>query len=187
MKKKKYRGTDIIIKDVDAGPTTFVRSERERIDAKKLSRKSRERRRITIDALPNNTIKTSVYSVLLGILFVLSTFVEETKIHIAHTILSGFTSQGYRYLDEDDIVMLENTFNALHHPLQHLFFAFVDKIDIHNPRAELYMDIDYIVKVLENAVYERTQAMDAKDKKISISTLRYLKQLIRKTLRRKTD
>lgn len=173
------------------GSLAFMRSDRERHDDRKRSRKSK--RRLSLGDSPvHKTLKVgatarpkSIYEVLLAVIFAL-THNSERHAQGAFDILASFTSSQTRKLDEDAVVMLEEVFNVLHPRLDHLFLPFIHNVDIRDS-AEQYLDIAHIVPVVESAVHTQVSS-DLSKRAIReiMEPLKYLHTVLERTMRRRS-
>ncbi len=193
-RNKRFRGTMIVHSSDDSsssGSLAFVRSERERHEDRKRSRKSK--RRLSFGDSPvKKTLKVSanaqsksIYEVLLAVIFAL-THNSERHAQGAFDILASFTSSQTRKLDEDAVVMLEEVFNVLHPKLDHLFLPFVHNVDIRDP-AERYLDIAHIVHAVESVVHIHvTSDLTKREVREIMEPLKYLNTILERTMRRRS-
>jgi len=173
------------------GLLTFVRSDRERHEDRKRSRKSK--RRLSFGDSPvkrqlklGATAKPkSIYEVLLAVIFAL-THNSERHAQGAFDILASFTSSQTRKLEEDDVVMLEEVFNVLHPRLDHLFLPFIHNVDIRDS-AEQSLDIAHIVPIVESAVHTQVSSdLSKRAIKEIMEPLKYLHTVLERTMRRRS-
>lgn len=193
-RNKRFRGTMIVHSSDDSssdGSLAFVRSERERHEERKRSRKSK--RRLSFGDSPvkkalrvgSSAKPKSIYEVLLAVIFAL-THNSERHAQGAFDILASFTSSQTRKLDEDAVVMLEEVFNVLNPKLDHLFLPFIHNVDIRDS-AEQYLDIPYIVPVVESAVHMQvTSEISKREIKEIMEPLKYLHSVLERTMRRRS-
>tara|TARA_X000000368_G_scaffold101847_1_gene78600 strand:- start:265 stop:825 length:561 start_codon:yes stop_codon:yes gene_type:complete len=169
----------------------FVRSDRERHEDRKRSRKSK--RRLSFGDSPvKKTLKVgatakpkSIYEVLLAVIFAL-THTSERHAQGAFDILASFTSSRTRQLDEDAVVVLEEVFNVLHPNLDHLFLPFIHNVGIRDP-AEQYLDIAHIVSVVESVVHAQVSAdLTKREIKELMEPLTYLHAVLERDMRRRS-
>ena len=179
----------VVHNDVSSSNSAFVRSERDRHENRKRSRRSKRRlsfgdspvKRATSGSKPPR----SVYDVLLAIIFALTPS-SERHAQAAFDVLASFTSSRSRKLDEDAVVMLEEVFNVLSPGLDHLFHPFVHMVDIRDPADEV-LDVAHIVPIVEVAVHsEITPDLTRKDIKERLEPLKYLHTVLERTLRRRS-
>ena len=169
----------------------FVRSDRERHEDRKRSRKSK-RRLSSGDSPVKKTTRVganpktrSIYEVLLAIIFAL-TYHNERHAQGAFDVLASFTSSQNRKLDEDAVVMLEELFNVLHPRLDHIFLPFIHNVDIRDS-AEQYLDIAHIVPIVESIVHAQiTPELSKRDIRERMEPLKYLHTVLERTLRRRS-
>lgn len=173
------------------GSLAFVRSERERHEDRKRSRKSK--RRLSFGDSPvkktsgvgSNSKPKSIYEVLLAVIFAL-THNSERHAQGAFDILASFTSSQMRKLDEDAVVVLEEVFNVLHPKLDHLFLPFIHNVDIRDS-AEQYLDIAHIVPIVDAAVHTQvTSNLSKREVKELMEPLKYLHTVLERTMRRRS-
>jgi hypothetical protein len=171
------------------GSLAFVRSERERHEHRKRSRKSKRRLSFGDSPVKKTTGSTakpkSIYEVLLAVIFAL-THNSERHAQGAFDILASFTSSQTRKLDEDAVVLLEEVFNVLHPKLDHLFLPFIHNVDIRDS-AEQYLDIAHIVPIVEAAVHTHvTSDVSKREIKQLMEPLRYLHTVLERSMRRRS-
>lgn len=189
-RRRPFRGTMV----VHAGPATelpFVRSERERREERKVSRRSK--RRFSLGDSPRThsaarrtaTSPRSVYEVLLAVLFA-TTHGNDRHAQEAFEVLAGFTSSKTHRLDEDAIVTLEEVFNVLVPSFDHLFLDFVIEVDVH-AAAEEYLDLPFLVRVVEHVVQSHVTPTTPKDKVREVmAPLKYLHKVLGRAQRRRS-
>lgn len=193
-RNKRFRGTMIVHSSDDSssdGSLAFVRSDRERHEDRKRSRKSK--RRLSFGDSPvKKTLRVSssakpksIYEVLLAVIFAL-THNSERHAQAAFDILASFTSSQTRKLDEDAVVTLEEVFNVLHPQLDHIFMPFIHNVDIRDS-AEQYLDIAHIVPVVESAVHMQvTSDISKREIRELMEPLKYLHKVLERTMRRRS-
>lgn len=173
------------------GSLALVRSEGERHEERKRSRRSK--RRLSFGDSPvKKTLRVgpsakpkSIYEVLLAVIFAL-THNSERHAQGAFEILASFTSSQTRKLDEDAVVLLEEVFNVLNPKLDHLFLPFIHNVDIRDS-AEQYLDIAHIVPIVEAAVHRQvTSNVSKRDIKELMEPLKYLYTVLERTIRRRS-
>lgn len=177
----------VVHDNASTGSLAFVRSDRDRHEDRKRSRRSKRRLSFGDSPVKKTATKTprSIYDVLLAVIFAL-TPTSERHAQGAFDILASFTSAKARKLDEDAVVVLEEVFNILNPHLDHLFFPFVHMVDIRDP-AEEVLDIAHIVPIVEAAVNANiTPDLSRKDIKERLEPLKYLHTLLERTLRRRS-
>ena len=168
----------------------FVRSDRDRHEDRKRSRRSK--RRLSFGDSPVKRVAAtgskpprSIYDVLLAIIFALTPN-SERHAQGAFDILASFTSAKSRKLDEDAVVVLEEVFNVLSPRLDHLFYPFVHMVDIRDP-AEDVLDIAHIVPIVEAEVNaDISPDLSRKEIKERLEPLKYLHTVLERTLRRRS-
>jgi len=193
-RNKRFRGTMIVHSRDDSssdGSLAFMRSERDRHEDRKRSRKSKRRLSFgdspvkrTMGAAATAKPK-SIYEVLLAVIFAL-THKSERHAQGAFDILASFTSSQTRQMDEDAVVMLEEVFNVLYPKLDHLFLPFIHNVDIRDS-AEQYLDISHIVPTVESAVRTHvTLDLSKREIKDIMEPLKYLHKVLERTMRRRS-
>jgi hypothetical protein len=171
------------------GSLVFVRSERERHEDRKRSRRSNRRLSFGDSPVKKTTgvaaKPRSIYEVLLAVIFAL-TRNSERHAEGAFDVLASFTSSQTRKLDEDAVVMLEEVFNVLHPQLDHIFLPVVHNVDIRDS-AEQYLDIAHIVPVVDAAVHMQVSSdLSKREIKELMEPLKYLHTVLERTMRRRS-
>lgn len=186
--KGEFQGTFVVHADqtsVDIIPhksTVTRRSER------KASRRSKRRSSFGDSPTARKSVKSdttgSVYDVLLGVIFAL-TPLSERRAHDTFVLLTSMTAPSYK-LYEDTIVILEEAFSMLHPSIGHLFLSFVGEATVRDS-AEYYLDIDYIVRVVDRIVKNqiRPNTTDAEIRE-RLEPLNYLYKIVKRRQKRLT-
>lgn len=110
----------------------------------KRRKRSSTKRRLSEGTLQTKPRKGTVYTVLMSLLCVVA-HLHPTYSQAAMDYLFSLTgSKGKKLLNEDDISGLEDSFNVLHHNLDHVFQPFISKAPLKGD-AWKYLDMQFLI------------------------------------------
>ena len=178
------RGT-MIVHDIPSEPLA-ARTDTERLQQRKQSRK--RGRRYSLNDSPtisNNAPRLQIFEVLMALIFSLW-FINESAAHNAFSLLAVFSSSKKRKLTHDDVVELEDTFNAMYSKLTHLFLPFVERVDIYDS-AHKNLDIPFIVSVIDAAVSQHVSSSDVTEEvRERMQSIGYIRKILQQSSRRQS-
>jgi hypothetical protein len=127
-----------------------------------------------------------VHQALLYLIAALEPYRSATYSQHAADVLLSYTSARRRQLQEEDVLLLEDAFNAVEHSVDHLFMPWVRGVHLTHADAASYLDTPFLVDALLDLERRENARLDPATRSYARHATNVFLDLLGVTRRRRT-